>query len=134
MVDPTTDFATEAPEIIHMDELDRLAEINYGKVLAVIKLWQRGATKLRKLPKDVFRCILERQISMRLLWRYSDPYMSINGRQLDRHFPDINKLCYDNYLVAVNEIPASTKYLFILKNGAICGTKGSFNWRCLKVS
>ena len=38
MVDPTTDFATDALEIIHMDDLDRLVEINYGKVLAVIKL------------------------------------------------------------------------------------------------
>ncbi len=30
MVEPTTDIFTDAPKNIYIDELDRLAEINYG--------------------------------------------------------------------------------------------------------
>ncbi len=81
MVEPTTDIFTEAPEIIHMDWLDRLAEIYYDYILAVIKLRQKGATKLSKLPKGVFRCILERQIPKLLLWKYSDPYEPLENRK-----------------------------------------------------
>ncbi len=102
MVEATTDIFTDAPEKINIDELDRLAEINYGKVLAVIKLRQKGATKLSKLTKDVFRCILESQINKILFYRYSDLYRPLEGQQ-DRHFPAIEKLDYHNYLVGVDE-------------------------------
>ena len=41
----------------------------------------------------------------KLQTRLSDPYKPLLGRQQDRNFPAADKLSYDNYLVAVNEIP-----------------------------
>ncbi len=43
----------------------------------------------------------------KLQTRLSDPYVPLQGRQQDRHFPATDKLSYDNYLVAVNEIDAN---------------------------
>ena len=40
----------------------------------------------------------------KLQTRLSDPTGPLR-RQQDRHFPAADKLSYDNYLVAVNEIP-----------------------------
>ncbi len=71
-------------------------------MLAVVKLRQKGTTKLSKLPRGVFRHMLEYKFPNELIWRYSDPYEPIQGQQ-DRHFPAIDKLSYNNYLVAVNE-------------------------------
>ena len=34
------------------------------------------------------------------------PYLPLEGRKQDRHFPAIDKLDYENYLVALNEILA----------------------------
>ena len=36
--------------------------------------------------------------------RVVDPYMPLEGRKQDRHFPAADKLDCDNYLVAINEI------------------------------
>ncbi len=55
-----------------------------------------------QLSKGVFRCILEYQYPNELLWTYSDPYLPIK-RQQDRHFPTLEKLNYNNYLVAIIE-------------------------------
>ncbi len=55
-----------------------------------------------QLSKGVFRCILEYQYPNELLWRYSDPYAPIEEEQ-NRHFPSLEKLSYNNYLVAINE-------------------------------
>jgi hypothetical protein len=62
-----------------------------------------------KLPKGVFRCILEFQFPKVFCWRFSDPYEPIKGKQ-DIHFPTIDKLDYNNYLVAINEIPGLVEY------------------------
>ena len=67
--------------------------------------------------------------------RLSDPYEPIKGRQQDRHLPAIDKLSYDNYLVAVNELPDEVEYQFTLADGANCGLKGSGNnWTSLQIS
>ena len=39
------------------------------------------------------------------MYKETDPYMPLDGRQQDRHFPPIDKLDYENYLVALNKIP-----------------------------
>ena len=57
---------------------------------------------MSKLPRGVFRCVLEYQFP-KLFVRYSDPYLPIEYQQ-DKHFPAINKLDFNNYLVAINEI------------------------------
>ena len=93
-----------AADYIRIDQLDSAAEIWMSDILALIKLREKGATKVSKLPKGVFRCIIEYQFPIELSWRYSDPYMPINEKQ-DRHFPTIDKLDYRNYLVAINEVP-----------------------------
>ena len=85
---------------------------------------------MTKLPSGVFRCIIEYQFPNTLSWKYSDPFMPLKGKQ-DRHFPAIDKLDYENYLVVINEIPGF-EYQFTLSNGANCGTKGSEdNWECI---
>ena len=38
----------------------------------------------------------------KLIYRFSDCYLPIKGQQ-DRHFPPVEKLDYENYLVAVLE-------------------------------
>ncbi len=70
-------------------------------MLAVVKLRQKGTTMVSKLPRGVFRHMLEYKYPNELIWRYSDPYAPIDGQQ-DRHFPAIDKLDYNNCLVAVN--------------------------------
>ena len=42
-------------------------------------------------------------------YRLSDPDLPIISQQ-DRHFPAIEKLDYDNYLVALNELPRDAQY------------------------
>ncbi len=50
--------------------------------------------------------------------------MPLKNRKQDRHFPAIEKLSYDNYLVAVNEI-LKVEYQFTLADGANCGAYSS---------
>ena len=42
------------------------------------------------------------QLTKEQSWRYSDSYAPNQG-QPDRHFPAIDKLDYENYLVVLNE-------------------------------
>ncbi len=72
-------------------------------MLAVLKLRQKGKTTVSKLPNGVFRYMLEYHFPKVLFWKYSELYAPINDQQ-DRHFPKIDKLDYENYLVAINEI------------------------------
>ena len=132
MVDSTADIATantDAPDLIRMDQSHIAAEVWSINILALIKLRSRGTTKVTKLPSGVFRCILEYQFP-NLLWRYSDPYLPIK-KQHDRHFPTIDKLDYENYIVAVTEnfYTHWHEYKFTLRDGANCGTKSyEKNW------
>ena len=73
-------------------------------MMSLIKLRQKGATKVSKLPSGVFRRILEYHIPKALCFRYSEPCGGLIKGTQARHFPDIEKLSYDNYLVAVNEM------------------------------
>ena len=79
-------------------------------MLAVVKLRQKGTTMVSKLPRGVFRHMLEYEFPNELIWRYSDPYAPIRIIGQDRHFPAIEKLDFDNYLVAVNEIADENEY------------------------
>ena len=81
-------------------------------MLAVVKLRQKGTTMVSKLPRGVFRHMLEYEYPNEFIWRYSDPYLPLENRKQDRHFPAIEKLSYDNYLVAVNELPNQYQYQF----------------------
>ncbi len=55
-----------------------------------------------KLPSGVFRHMLEYEIPNEFSFRFSEPCAPIY-REQDRHFPAIEKLSYDNYLVSINE-------------------------------
>ncbi len=68
---------------------------------ALIKLRKKGTTMVSELPRGVFRYVLDYQFPNELCYRYSDPTGPIKNRQ-ERHFPAIEKLSYDNYLVAIN--------------------------------
>ncbi len=72
-------------------------------MLAVVKLREKGTTMVSKLPSGVFRHILEYKFPKELIWRYSELCAQIYDEQ-DKHFPAIDKLSYDNYLVAVIEL------------------------------
>ncbi len=78
-------------------------------MLAVVKLRQKGTTMVSKLPRGVFRHVLEYKYPNEFIFRYSDPCAPIRKKQ-DRHFPAIDKLDYDNYLVAVNKRPRSVDF------------------------
>ena len=59
MVDSTFDMVTSKlyPQYFIPD--NRPVDINYNYTLALIKLRQKGATRVSKLPIGVFRCILD---------------------------------------------------------------------------
>ncbi len=95
-------------ENILMNKLESAADQYYGNVMAAIKLQKNK--RLSKIPNGVFRCILEYQIPKVLLWRYSDPTGPLANRKQDTHFPTIEKLSYNNYLVAVNQLPRYAQY------------------------
>ncbi len=90
-----------------MDQPHSAPAIYYNNTLALMKL--KESKRLCNVPKGVFRCILEYQLPKVLRWRYSNPYAPIQKQQ-DTHFPAIEKLDYDNYLVAMNEIPNDIQY------------------------
>ncbi len=71
-------------------------------MLAVVKLRQKGTTMVSKLPRGVFRHMLEYKFPNELIWRCSQPFKQIQGQQ-DRHFPASNKLSFDNYLVSIDQ-------------------------------
>ncbi len=72
-------------------------------MLVVVKLRHKGTTMVSKLPSGVFRHMLE-YAAPALRLRYSEPLGGrIKGKQ-HRHFPAIENLNYDNYLVAVKEL------------------------------
>ncbi len=72
-------------------------------MLSVVKLRQKGTTMVSKLPIGVFRHLLEYKFPNECSFRYSEPYAPIKKEQ-DRHYPATDKLSYDNYLVAINEL------------------------------
>jgi hypothetical protein len=67
-------------------------------------------------------------------YRLADPYLPVEKEQ-DRHFPAIDKLNYDNYLISINQIHSTEQYQFTLLDGANCGSKGSGkNWISHQIS
>ena len=104
------------------------AEMLMSEIAALIKLRQKGTTMVSILPKGVFRCVLEYQITKVLISRYSAPYVRLNNRKQNIHFPALDKLSYDNHLLAVNALSSDQcEYQFTLADGANCGSKGSGN-------
>ena len=106
MVDSTSTLNQITQDIIADENrirINRAKDMWMSNIKALIKLRQKGATKVSNLPKDVFRCILEYQFPNELCWRYSEPNEPIKDEQ-DRHFPAIENLNYENYLVAINWI------------------------------
>ena len=91
-------------------------------MLAVIKLRQKGTTKVSKLPSGVFRHMLEYEFPNELIFRYSKPYKPISKAQ-DRKFPAIDKLSYDNYMVGIEEDSNDWEYRMILKDKSTCNTQ-----------
>ncbi len=73
-------------------------------MLAVVKLRQKGTTMVSKLPLGVFRHMLEYKFPDELCVRFSDPYKPLENNKQNIHFPAIDKLSYDNYLITVIEL------------------------------
>ena len=119
MVDTTANLSILTQDIAVASEnrirIDIASEIWWSNMIAAIKLWQKGATKVSMLPNGVFRYMLEYKFPNELLLRYSEPFKPIEGRQQDRYFPAIDKLNYNNYLVAVDETLAC-QFKFILRD------------------
>jgi hypothetical protein len=57
-------------------------------------------------------------------YRLADPYFLLWDNKQDRHFPAIEKLSYDNYLVVI-KTNKRYEYQFTLLDGADCGSGGS---------
>ncbi len=70
-------------------------------MLAVVKLRQKVTTMVSQLPSGVFRHMLEYKFPNELRFRYSEPCGGQIMSKQDRHFPAIEKLSYDNYLVSI---------------------------------
>ena len=78
------------------------ADLWWNNMQAVIKLREKGTTKVSKLPSGVFRHMQENKFPNELSFRYSDPCGRFISGDHDKHLPASEKLSYDNYLVAVN--------------------------------
>ncbi len=64
-----------------------------------------STTLVRKVKHDV-----QLQANKFAYFRFSDPYYKQINEKQDRLFPTIEKLSYDNYLVAVNEMSHSSEF------------------------
>ena len=53
---------------------DQVTAISLSNMMSLIKLREKGATKVSKMPSGVFRRILEYYIPTKLCYRYSEPY------------------------------------------------------------
>ena len=73
-------------------------------MLAVVKLRDKGTTMVSRLPKGVFRHMLEYYKFPTQSWRYSDPCGGKIKKQQNWHFPAVDKLHSDNYLVTVKQL------------------------------
>ncbi len=73
MVEITMSSKTLTREITAEDpkRTNRVAVI-WSNMLALIKLRQKGSTKVSKLPSGVFRCILEYKLPNEFCYRYSE--------------------------------------------------------------
>ncbi len=106
MVDSTSTQNLVNQEIVTAENRIRInstANKWWSNMLAVVKLREKGTTKVSKLPRGVFRHMLEYKIPNEFSYRYSNPTKPIERHQ-DKHFPSIEKLNYNNYLVAVNKL------------------------------
>ena len=98
-------------------------------MLAVVKLREKGTTMVSKLPSGVFRHVLEYKYPNEFSFRYTDlPWpLKSNKHMRDRHFPAVEQLSYDNYLVAVNT-NSHDEMQFTLLDGANCGSEAGSDW------
>ncbi len=108
MVDSTSTQILVTQNIVEAEQdssrINSAADKLWSNMLAVVKLRQKRPSKLSTLPSGVFRHMLEYEFPNELSFRYSDPYMPIEDRKQDRHFPAIETLSYNNYLVAAIEL------------------------------
>ena len=98
MIDTTSSENVLTQDMVAAGDRIRInsaAEMWMNNIQALIKLRQKGTTKVSKLPKGVFRCVLEYLFPNELSWRYSEPCEPIEGQQ-DRHFPADDELDYEN--------------------------------------
>ena len=80
MVDSTTTQNLVNQDIVTAQDRSRInsvAEIWWSNMLAVIKLRQKGTTMVSKLPRGVFRHMLEYKFPNELIFRYADPYLPL---------------------------------------------------------
>ena len=81
MVDSTSTQNLINQDIVTTEQdhscINSAADKWWSNMLAVIKLRQKGTTKLSKLPRGVFRQMLEYKFPNELIWRYSDPYLPL---------------------------------------------------------
>ena len=107
MVDKSTstDNLSAHDIVTHLDrtQIDSATKTWMSNIDAAIKLRQKGATMLSKLPSGVFRYMLDYQFPNELRYRYSEHYGPLRHNRQIRDFPEIDKLDYNNYLVAVDE-------------------------------
>ena len=119
MVDTTASLTNPTKSMLaaqdRKNQLDSSVAHLYSNMMSLIKLRQKGTTMVSMLPKDVFRYVLEYQSPNELSWRYSayfGNYMEEETsfelyqekrfiKNADKHFPDIDKLDYENYLVEI---------------------------------
>ncbi len=92
-------------------------------MLAVVKLRQKGTTKVSKLPSGAFRHMLEYDFPNEFSFRYSKPVVPISKAQ-DSKFPATDKLDYNNYMVGVEDsIDYACEFRMILKDKSTCNTQ-----------
>ncbi len=87
--------STSTPNLVNRDtaataedriRINSTADKWWSNMLAVVKLRQKGTTKVSKLPSGVFRHMLEYEFPNELSFRYSEPCGPIKYPQ-DRKFP-----------------------------------------------
>ncbi len=104
MVDSTSTLNLVNNDIVVAQDRSRInsfADKWWSNMLAVVKLRKKGTTMVSKLPSGVLRHLLEYKFPNELCYRLSDPIEPLLNSKQIRHFPAIEKLSYDNYLVSI---------------------------------
>ena len=76
MVDTTSSVSLATQDIVaaqNRNRINRAADKWWSNMLAVVKLRQKGTTMVSKLPRGVFRHLLEYKFPNELIWRFSEP-------------------------------------------------------------
>ena len=107
--------STEVPDYIDMVELDTFATFYFSNALTLMKLRQKATTRLSKLPKGVFGCIVEYCQPARIKRVTDHKYENVDPKKQTHIWP--RQLSYENPVSKVFNVDYYNSWYFQLQSG-----------------